>query len=1685
MKIGVTVRFQNSYFSGSLPQVACAIARTFAQTGHDVTLLYPKEESNWFIDIAGHAKNLPPRKPWSLSDHYDKIIEVVWQLTPEERKQSADQVIYFVHYPAVFYDMESTVYNWNPLKRSFTNLSAIWTYDHMRPQDVRYLEFLSNVPVLTVPYVWDADALDQFVIENNLPTWHESAKRIESTLAPNIPPQVSWNARVMESNFSNCSHAILPLSIISQIRAAGDPIRFGVHNGEQLKTNNFFNGNIVRNLLLPDISGAIVPRVRLPDLLRDKSIFIAHQRFRPLKSYLLDALYLGIPMIHNCEMLKTLGQYFYSLNEIQAAVTAWNTLKNDYTQSTGFFHPQAAAIRQQTIRQRFSIQSLAKIYNERLQTQLTAIPKSVQLNTNKVTQDLRVAFCNMWDGFQPKYNFFMYLLAWAGQQNGIRVINDQDTPNIAFFGPLSQGAEAKYIGIPKVYFSGENAPPNKHQDTCLNLGYQYSPDTNYIRLPLWVLEINWFGADVEKIANPKPVELKDCMTVNPDLLAKKDKFCAFVATNPTNQNRNTAFAILNQWKHIDSGGRLFCNLPNGPIPAGLGGGGGELAKVDFYKQYKFVITYENSSGPGYTTEKLFHAKVAGAVPIYWGDPFVDRDFDSKGYINMNQINTAKDLVDAVAKIADNSEAWKAMASVPALSEYKRIWCEKTMTQVAKHIFKHVLNKDIELQDWSSAQIFGKQFEQDPLVVSAQIPPSLPPTQPSQSIQAIMPSTLIKKALVTACNMKYMECAINLVTSFRKTDKATPAIVYVFSDVPNDKHSILLTSGATEVRSFPTINTPWADFWDPQHFAWKLWLHTDMLNKTEPGTSILYLDSGIVIASPLESIWQQIDTTGVFLLNDDTQTNRRWCHPTFCTTLKVTDNELAANQIWAGGMGFKTGHSLNTIQHEAFMLAKLHRDIIVGAKWQPYSKDCFGHRHDQSILSILTLRSNCPRLPLRDFYCDVSMRAAQQWGTPLYVHRGNFKAITSFADGMDEAYVINLPRRKDRLETFKAHHTNIKDRVYLWQAVDGRTLTLTQELVHCFRDNDFKWKKSVIGCALSHLGLWEKLANDNLAKSYLIMEDDVRLSPQWLTQWQISSQHIPKDADMIYLGGVLPPNKAAFPNIVEPVNPYFAKVAPNTLFQPTPRRYFHFCNYAYVLTQQGARKLCLLIKEKGIFTSGDHMIVNHGDNLFNIYFTTPLVATCFQDEDPAYQQSHFNNFSRVDKFDSDLWNNTECFSQDDIMACLTKHIQSQKQVVGVTLPQQQQQKTPHESHVQLWNNFLKEIALKRTDDLPVILTQMFSTWKSIGMEEFMKNFGWYRIFEQLIISKNEILMPFFPQILNHMKNTFNTSLVIFTNVMIVLEDRKESQTSVISAFQGELESTQTIFHMKEIAPQTFYELQWLESVYQKKIVYKPLTIMADVVASQNPTILYQKIPGKLITPLFQSFLDILKDVNATVNILHLSDEFANDDISFYTHPAIKHIYRNYWRNDIKRYENKVTLLPLGYANGRHATHLPPSPSFSERSHLWAFAGALDRAGRQEALNTLHQATPYAEHTTPQWGDKNQLQGPQYIELLRKAKFVPCFRGSHALESYRLYEALEHGAIPIYVPSESHNTNDEYTELFGQHPFLGFPSWSMAASLLPKLALQTEAMEKHRQTLQQWWATKKADVKKCINNNANSC
>lgn len=87
-------------------------------------------------------------------------------------------------------------------------------------------------------------------------------------------------------------------------------------------------------------------------------------------------------------------------------------------------------------------------------------------------------------------------------------------------------------------------------------------------------------------------------------------------------------------------------------------------------------------------------------------------------------------------------------------------------------------------------------------------------------------------------------------------------------------------------------------------------------------------------------------------------------------------------------------------------------------------------------------------------------------------------------------VINLKRREDRLKLVTEQLQNECLPFDVFEAVDGSQLTLTDEMKHMFKDNDFNYRRGIIGCALSHYYLWKELVKSN-NKYYLIMEDDVK------------------------------------------------------------------------------------------------------------------------------------------------------------------------------------------------------------------------------------------------------------------------------------------------------------------------------------------------------------------------------------------------------------------------------------------------------------------------------------------------------------------------------------------------------------------------------------------------------------------
>jgi hypothetical protein len=124
----------------------------------------------------------------------------------------------------------------------------------------------------------------------------------------------------------------------------------------------------------------------------------------------------------------------------------------------------------------------------------------------------------------------------------------------------------------------------------------------------------------------------------------RERFCSFIFGNGKPQKRNEFFHALSRYKTVDSAGRWMNNT-----------GYKVDNKIKFLHHYKFNIAFENESAPGYTTEKILDPLLAGAIPIYWGNPDVTSDFSPDSFINAMDFPSTEDLIEAIITI-DNDDA---------------------------------------------------------------------------------------------------------------------------------------------------------------------------------------------------------------------------------------------------------------------------------------------------------------------------------------------------------------------------------------------------------------------------------------------------------------------------------------------------------------------------------------------------------------------------------------------------------------------------------------------------------------------------------------------------------------------------------------------------------------------------------------------------------------------------------------------------------------------------------------------------------------------------------------------------------------------------------------------------------------------------------------------------------------------
>ena len=1630
MRVGITTDLRHSMFSSGQTNTCFAVAKVFESLGHEVIFIHRQENADWWDDTLEFKTNAPKR--YFLESYIakeqplDLLIEVAFNTTPNERPRLCKTCVWYCRKPILFSDLEFSVYAARPEGRNLEGVHAIWIADlYNNEDDIQYIKTLyPSITVEVVPWIWTPDIIESHRQTTQSPVW--------SQVYDLVSKQTEWTIHVSETNMSNSSSCTLPMVITryAQLKKKLPVSRVVIHNSDFIKANKFFTENVVKHCSVPDISFNFIGRQRVIDWVHEPhSVILSHSRFIPLKMFNLEAAWVGIPVIHNNAALRDLGngldQLYYDGNSVRGAQTALHKVLFDLSGVSYCKTTEGLIELRKAILTKYHPQSQINGWGAALNRLIARPTPLVKSLVTSQSSEFTVLFMNMWDQFNETYNVFLLALDTALRQQNVVVrgyskssLPTDVKPDLVIFGPFGDDWKSLPESWPKVHFTAENSPPNKDPSVKLNIGYMLPDisDNSYLRMPLWMFEIDWFGANMVKIQNPLPLPIDSCTQSSADTYDSRSKFCAFVVTNPKNPVRNQAFVTLNQYKQVDSAGRLFNNVGD-VIFAGLGGGGGELKKHEFLKKYRFCLAYENESASGYTTEKILHAKAAGCIPIYWGDPKVSRDFDSKGFLNANDCKTPEDLLLLVQAVESSPEAWKKIATTPALSSYSRDLVRRNFAEMVKRFVTIADRKELVAKlppflgatTTQEALLLQKKREGDvaPYLVRLEEPVAAPVAVATVPVKNSLLNTIF---CVTGASQRFWPSLLLWLQSVNRHRLSIPTLqarVYVSADV--SESALQLTSEAykdvVEFVRFPTdVPDAFPDYWEPQHFAWKLWVCKTIVNDpTFAGKLVLYSDAGTVTLRWPHQWLNKAKETGVCVLEDSRQTNEQWCHADFCKALNVTDKEKKEQQIWAGSLVFVAGDKIARRLFDESYEWSTERSVIVGEKWSGMLPDGrpYGHRHDQSILSILSSRLSIARLPLDSVYADKSARDTFHNGQSIYVHRGQYKTHQPIVDGIDDCYVINLDRRSDRLKNFIAHHPSLKGALRRISAFDGKKLKLTPSLTRMFKTNDFFWKKAVMGCALSHMRVWANLVSEpSEIQSYLILEDDARLDPKWIDAWRLAYPHLPDGWDCVYLGGILPPNRAGFINTLERVGPGLARVALNQHFgQPNPTRYFHFCAYSYVLSRTGAAKILeSILDHDGYWTSADHMICNPVDKL-NLYVLDPMVAGASQDDDPIYQKAEFNNFSRIDNFDSDLWNNDERFTPEEIQAQMNLNVP-----------------------LHISATFTELDAVMK--GLPVIMpTQDQPEIKEIK-EEFVSQ---------------------------HLRDAGAVTNAPAPAPVPIAVKRVGPRFVALDSVG--------------LKNETLYESNWLQDLFQKVTfsiesvkISDPLEDDTDIIAVVIKTKWAEQI----------AWLNMLRSRGKTFKILHLSDEFLNDPIHFYAWPEVSRVLRFYDRADIpQQIREKVLILPLGYHQkfkGGIDSPFIVTPELPFRDFTWSFAGT-NWQGRKESMQVLNAVTPSVVRFFDDWNSPKQMKEEEYISLLLSSKFVPCPRGQNQ-ESYRFYEAIICGCIPLFLTDEKDSI--WLNQFEGSIPFITIQSWDHAAALMQHLTSNPPVMEQYRKAILHTWS-----------------
>jgi hypothetical protein len=246
---------------------------------------------------------------------------------------------------------------------------------------------------------------------------------------------------------------------------------------------------------------------------------------------------------------------------------------------------------------------------------------------------IKIDFSDFWGGYNKTDNYFYNLLK---EEFDVEISSNPDYLFFSIFGNNHQNYKCK-----KIFYTGENiSPPLGYCQWSFSFDYLDDP-RNY-RLPHYLLYDGYYELQRTKIIE--------------ESMANR-KFCNFVASNGNCQERNQFVEKLSKYKKVDCGGRFMNNI-----------GYSVTDKRKFQSEYKFSIAFENNAYRpqhiGYSTEKIMEPMTVNSIPIYWGNPRINLEFNTKSFVNFYDYKNFEQMIEHITEMDNNNDKYLEVLRTP-------------------------------------------------------------------------------------------------------------------------------------------------------------------------------------------------------------------------------------------------------------------------------------------------------------------------------------------------------------------------------------------------------------------------------------------------------------------------------------------------------------------------------------------------------------------------------------------------------------------------------------------------------------------------------------------------------------------------------------------------------------------------------------------------------------------------------------------------------------------------------------------------------------------------------------------------------------------------------------------------------------------------------------------------------------